>query len=176
MGSPSLDLYAAPQRWRSPRAAVVFLPLTLGLLLLFWGLWQALLAARRALALTLARLVLSKWTVIYFVAGLIFTLLGSKAAWFFSTYSRAAHGEWWVGWQLLRFLNRYRDVRELFVAWAETYQHAAIAAAYQDFHGAQLLLLALGYVAFVILGFLVLFGRQFARRVSGFGAQGGSYR
>ncbi|MDP9374740.1 MAG: hypothetical protein M3Q65_20290 [Chloroflexota bacterium] len=56
MGSPSLDVYAVPQRWRSPRAAVVFLPLPLGLLLLFWGLWQALLAARRALALVASEL------------------------------------------------------------------------------------------------------------------------
>ena len=56
-----LDAYAVPHRRRSPRAAVVFLPLTLGLFILVQLDWCAVQAIPRAL-----RLCFSKFTLIFF--------------------------------------------------------------------------------------------------------------
>lgn len=163
MGSPSLDLYAVPPRRRAPRVAILLLPLTLGLVLLY----QVARCASRAVGATI-RLCCSKPGVFYWCLwGLFFAYTFVPDA----AHRELANGlitaEFSVGtWVHQHWLPHNERAAQFLVSWSDQLHPVQLALASGTFpRGALYFLLPLilwPVVVAFLYAFIGITRRRFA--------------
>lgn len=160
MADPSVEfqeLFPAPHRRRSPRAAIVLLPFTLAMMLLFWvlrGLW---LSFWKAVVTTLHAawwcwwvgiLLLFGWALVWFV-GDHATDQGLRVGGF----TLLIYWPWFVGNWVFAMLHLVSAA----VAWSRVYRYIALLWNTQQLDGTVLLIPITGYLFMLGIIFLVAF-------------------